>query len=360
MLALEDRLSLLHKQAGLLKEQLEQVLAADAVGSGASTPAQAAAETTSATSTPPTASSEARTSSTVAATAATLATSKPRSISDLLADWRVIGGALGGLLIAGFAYTLGRRRPAATEAAVLPSRVQQAKPGQQQTPAHQRTQEFQAALMIPEAERTAEWRRTSQILNADETMEFSKPPTTSNLPVPEPTAAKPAASSVGNTREFHITQQFQPTTERTVALSTAEEIVQQARTHYMEDGDVFRAIDLLEMSVSVRTDSTRPWQALFAIYRRENMSERSAPRARYRQAFGEDANGLPSRVWDTRGFEQSAVFRGCQRGPVPTDLLERWLGVPLDHRTLLANEMHDQLMETLPGSARKRKRVAGE
>jgi hypothetical protein len=47
--------------------------------------------------------------------------------------------------------------------------------------------------------------------------------------------------------------------------------------------------------------------------------------------------------------------------PVASDLLERWLGVPLDFTAhLLANEMHDQLMETFPGRAKKRKRAAGE
>lgn len=337
MLALEDRLSLLQKQAELLKAQLEQVAAAEAAGAGA--PAQAA----------PVAQTQ---------TAAPVAR-QPRSIGALLTDWRVIGGGIGALLIAGLAYALGRRKPVYMGGSIAATQTL-GSPAQQQ---HQRTQEFHAATMIPEAERTAQWSRTSQILSADETMEWSKPPTTSNLPVPEPSAAKPGAASIGNTRDFHITQQFQPTAERTVAVSTPEEIVQQARTHYMDDGDTFRAIDLLEMSVSVRTDSPRPWQALFAIYRRENMPERFQRLAlAYRQAFGEDSNWPSVQSMGYALDPNNPLYAGATNAePVPADLIERWLGVPLDFTThLLANEMQDQLMETFPGSARKRKRVAGE
>jgi hypothetical protein len=259
---------------------------------------------------------------------------------------------------------MGRRKPApglAATAAVPPVARRSVEPPKRAD--YEKTQQFRATQTVPEAERTVEWKR-AQELTADETMEWSKPPTTSNLPVPEPGAAKGAAApSIGSTRDFHITQQFQPSTERTVAVSTPEELVQQARTHYMDDGDTFRAIDLLEMAVSVRTDSPRPWQALFAIYRRESMPERFQRLAlAYRQAFGEDANwpaiqGMGHALDATNPLYATAA----NAEPVPADLIERWLGAPLDFTGhLLANEMHDQLMETFPGHSRKRKRVAGE
>ena len=42
---------------------------------------------------------------------------------------------------------------------------------------------------------------------------------------------------------------------------------------------------------------------------------------------------------------------------VPDDRVERWLGVPLDFTAhLLANEMHDQLMDTYSGRKRRNRR----
>lgn len=159
-------------------------------------------------------------------------------------------------------------------------------------------------------------------------------------------------------REFHITQQFQPQAERVVALSAPEEIVQQARTHYMEDGDVFRAIDLLEMAVSVRKDSARPWQALFAIYRRENMPERYQRLViAYRANFGEDENWPAIQALGRAMDPQNRLYAAAGAPqPLPDDLLERWLGVPLDFTAhLLANEMHDELMSTSSGRRRRRR-----
>jgi hypothetical protein len=298
-------------------------------------------------------------------------------MGNVLTDWRVIGGALGALLIGGLAYRLGRRKPVRAQplAPLAPRAAATAEmPAWQQAAAkdinaaydHVRTQEFRAAQPFPEAQRTAEWNQASQPISAEETVQWSAPPTTTTMPVPEggvPAAATATNPDVGITRDFHITQQFQPTNERTVAISTPEEIVQQARTHYMDDGDTFRAIDLLEMAVSVRTDSPRPWQALFAIYRRENMPERFQRLAlAYRQAFGEDSNWPAIQSLGHQLDANNPLYAGqASEEPIPEDLLERWLGVPLDFTAhLLANEMHDQLMETFPGRAKKRKRVAGE
>jgi hypothetical protein len=161
------------------------------------------------------------------------------------------------------------------------------------------------------------------------------------------------------TREHHITQQFQPAAERVVALSSPEEIVQQARTHYMEDNDVFKAIDLLEMAVSARKDSTRPWQALFAIYRRENMPERYQRLVlAYRGAFGQDDNWPAIRTLGYQMDPTNALYGdGAGDEAIPDDLVERWLGVPLDFTAhLLANEMHDQLMDTYSGRQRRSRR----
>ena len=361
LLALEDRLSLLQKQAELLKAQLEQTMASPAATSQpGSTPAPVS--TAEPLATPAAASAPGVTP------LAAQPTVKARSLGDVLTDWRVLGGALGGLLIAAAAYGFGRRKPVEPErsspAATPAWQKPLARESSQGTGARfDRTQEMQAP-QIPQSDHAADWRPTDRMADITEQWE-SRPPTTTTMPVAEgvPESAIVTQPGVGITRDFHITQQFQPTNERAVALSTPDEIVQQARTHYMDDGDTFRAIDLLEMAVSVRSDSTRPWQALFAIYRRENMTERYQRLAvAYRQAFGEDSNwaaiqGLGYQVDPSNPLYEAAA----SAPPVAEDLLERWLGVPLDFTAhLLANEMHDQLMETFPGRGKTRKRVSGE
>jgi hypothetical protein len=194
----------------------------------------------------------------------------------------------------------------------------------------------------------------------DQTAEWVPPPTTDSLPVPDALRTQPGTlPGAAMTREHHITQQFQPAAERVVALSSPEEIVQQARTHYMEDNDVFKAIDLLEMAVSARKDSTRPWQALFAIYRRENMPERYQRLVlAYRGAFGQDDSWPAIRALGQQIDPANALYGdGAGGETIPDDLVERWLGVPLDFTAhLLANEMHDQLMDTYSGRKRSNRR----
>jgi hypothetical protein len=373
--ALEDRLAVLQKQAELLKAQLEQVAQAEAKAAAAASAVPVAAtgapsaESASSSGAAPSAAATAQTSAAQSAR-------KTRGLGDLLLDWRVLAGGLGAILVAALAYKLGRRKqvkPAQPQAgmispaATVPSwQVPTSAAESARKPFdHERTQQLRAAPSISDADRTVEWNKAGgQPMQPAETVQWdARPPTTSNLPVQAPAAATDTQPGVAITRDFHITQQFQPVNERAVALSTPEEIVQQARTHYMDDGDTFRAIDLLEMAVSVRTDSSRPWQALFAIYRRENMPERFQRLAlAYRQAFGEDSNWAPIQAMGYALDANNPLYTSAAGAdPIPEDLLERWLGVPLDFTAhLLANEMHDQLMETIPGRAKKRKRVAGE
>jgi hypothetical protein len=377
MLALEDRLALLQKQAGLIKAQLEQRLAAtpDATASVADQPA-AAAPIAAAPAAPSPATSGAAVSAPVAAAPAspaaqaksaspaapsapqaapTTSSTRGQSVLDLLLDWRVAGG-IAVLLLGAFAISRRRRptfkpQPAATLAqrgAIL-----------DETPEHLRTQEVPVLARDTHAVDTAEWEATRPAM-VDQTAEWVPPPTTDSLPLPEAVATQPATlPGAAMTREFHITQQFQPAAERVVALSSPEEIVQQARTHYMDDNDVFKAIDLLEMAVSARKDSTRPWQALFAIYRRENMPERYQRLVlAYRGAFGQDDNWPAIRTLGHQIDPTNALYgEGAGDATLPDDLVERWLGVPLDFTAhLLANEMHDQLMDTYSGRKRRNRR----
>jgi hypothetical protein len=280
---------------------------------------------------------------------------------DLLTDWKVAGG-IAALLLGAFAFKL-RRRPTFKPTPAAPASAAAWPPAPAATaPLHQRTQQVPVFAQPPDAADTAEWQATTRPLMVDQTAEWVPPPTTDSLPVPESSAAQPAAlPGATMTREFHITQQFQPAAERVVALSSPEEIVQQARTHYMEDNDVFKAIDLLEMAVSVRKDSPRPWQALFAIYRRENMPERYQRLVlAYRGIFGQDAAWPAIRALGHQ-LDPTNPLYGDDAGEqkIPEDLVERWLGVPLDFTAhLLANEMHDQLMDTYSGRKHRQRRAS--
>ncbi len=380
LLALEDRLALLQKQAELLKLQLEQAMtAAPASAQPASTSGPAAsapspsAPTAVSTSASPTAqagSPIADTAAKATATAAvpTLAQSSPRKepgLLDVLFDWRV-GGGLAVLVLGALALKLKRRPVLEGErgkknASAAPPRPMTPLNPEYDPSMFDKTGEYPVASSFAQ-DKTAEWPSALQSQSAQRTAEWiaTPPPATDNFPVPQPSMttsqimrANPAALS----REFHITQQFQPEAERVVALSSPEEIVQQARTHYMDDGDVFRAIDLLEMAVSVRKDSPRPWQALFAIYRRESMPERYQRLVlTYRSTFGEDDNWPAIQSLGREIDPENRLYAAAaQAAPLPEDLLERWLGVPLDFTAhLLANEMHDQLMSTNPGRKRRR------
>jgi hypothetical protein len=314
---------------------------------------------------------------------------QPQSVLDLLLEWKVAGG-LAALALGALAFDRRRRRKIEPDSAATsdPAATAPAEP----TPPRQSTQELPLAPAdapatneweIPSPrpqEQTDEWlvatpaNAAPKTSNPAPTPENTEPVTADSAPVaaslaPVATTSAPTrglgdralASLPGAamTREFHITQRFQPSAERVVALSSPEEIVQQARTHYMEDNDVFKAIDLLEMTISARNDSTRPWQALFAIYRRENMAERYQRLAfAYRDAFGEDES-WPAICALGRQLAPN-LLGGDESGDpgIADDLVERWLGVPLDFTAhLLANELHAQLMETYPGSRRRQRRT---
>jgi hypothetical protein len=375
LLALDDRLALLQKQAELLKAQLEQVLAAPASqSSAAAATAPPASVSTSAAPESKPAAAVAQPKPVATAPVAAAPVRKDEGILDLVTDWRVAAGGLTALLLGAIVLKL-RRRPserapekfAPSATATWPKGMPSQAPAPAES-AYDKTQEFRAAPIPRAGEATVEWKAVPQAGRlVDQTAEWVPPPTTDTLPLPEsvpaPAAAKPQLPGAGISREFHITQQFQPVAERVVALSSPEEIVLQARTHYMDDGDVFRAIDLLEMAVAARKDSTRPWQALFAIYRRENMPERFQRLVlAYRSAFGQDESWPAIRSLGHAIDANNPLYGGeAPAEPIPDDLVERWLGVPLDFTAhLLANEMHDQLMETFPGRSKKRKRTVGE
>ncbi len=385
LLALEDRLALLQKQAELLKAQLEQRLAAapdrsntapeapathasatvaSAAAPAAATPGASAATPTRSSAIQPAAAAPPAPSRAAAAVssapAVTPANGSPRSQSvlDLLLDWKVAGGIA--VLLLGAAAISRRRRPTFQPAPAKTARADtSADTVFEETPAHLRTQEVPVLAQAVRPADTTEWETTHPRM-VDQTAEWVPPPTTDSLPLPGTATSQHATlPGAAMTREFHLTQQFEPAAERVVALSSPEEIVQQARTHYMEDNDIFKAIDLLEMAVAARKDSTRPWQALFAIYRRENMPERYQRLVlAYRSAFGQDDNWVAIRTLGQQ-IDASNPLYGEADGSetIPDDLVERWLGVPLDFTAhLLASEMHDQLMATYSGRQRRKSR----
>ncbi len=371
LLALEDRLTLLQKQADLLKLQLEQALTNAPAAAATDVPSASAAGDGSAPSVPVTTAATKSVSTAATTPAPPLVLQPPRKepgLLDLLLDWKVAGG-LAALLLGAFVLQRRRRAKTAAEPKRSPSLSSSATSsvsaagtlgqttGASGVGLFDKTQRLSAtdsftSTAPPRPVGAPPWGQ------ADQTAEWIAPPTTDTMPLPATASQILRAAPGPMSREFHITQQFQPAAERVVALSSPEEIVQQARTHYMDDGDVFRAIDLLEMAVSVRKDSPRPWQALFAIYRRETMPERFQRLAlAYRAGFGEDDNWAAIQALGHAIEPANPLYAAADAAaPLPDDLLERWLGVPLDFTAhLLANEMHDELMSTYPGSKRRKK-----
>jgi len=103
--------------------------------------------------------------------------------------------------------------------------------------------------------------------------------------------------------------------------------------------------------------SRSPWEGL-----EEKMPERFHRLVlAYRSAFGQDESWPTIRALGHAIDPDNALYGGDEPvAPIPEDLVERWLGAPLDFTAqLLANEMHDQLMSTYPGR-RRRKRTAQE
>jgi hypothetical protein len=402
LLALDDRLALLQKQAEILKLQLEQRLGVVSAG-GVAQPAAAPAAAAGASTVPPSAATGSASAATAAsapnvpaaaseaiaaasadgssavtpeAAAATISPSAivssvaaspltgpqhapaQRSALDLLSDWKVAGGLVA-LLLGAFAFKL-RRRPtfkSPTAAAPAPAWDIGAEDFIRE---HARTQPVRA-LKDAEGHSNGGLFFAGSKAAVDQTAEWIAPPTTDSLPLPSALEAPAVLPGAAMTREFHIAQKFQPDEETLVASASAEEIVQQARTHYMEDGDLFKAIDLLEMAVAARKDSVRPWQALFAIYRREKMRERFQRLANvYRKTFGKDES------WSAvlalgREFDPANTLYAAEgeSAPLPEDLVERWLGVPLDFTAhLLANEMHEQLMDTYSGQQQRKRPIS--
>src|SRR5690606_6283169 len=279
-----------------------------------------------------------------------------QSALDLLLDWKVAGG-LGALVLGALAFSRRRRSDVPPGPTATASDETTAMATADTLPSEQTTQELPLAPAgTPD---TNDWEIATP-RPAEQTDEWEAPTAANLMPTPGLTAATLASvPGAAMTREFHITQQFQPSAERVVALSSPEEIVQQARTHYMEDNDVFKAIDLLEHAISARSDSVRPWQALFAIYRRENMAERYQRLAlAYRDAFGENASWPAICALGRQMTPNLLDGAATDDKSIGDDLVERWLGVPLDFTAhLLANELHAQLMDTYSGGKRRKRRT---
>jgi hypothetical protein len=182
---------------------------------------------------------------------------------------------------------------------------------------------------------------------APPTSEFMAPaPPTQDIPTTVVNEARNAGGRSLAQRYMTDTQTFDP-------LGDPEAVVRKARIYYLEDGDPFKAIDLLELAVAGRPGEARLWHALFAIYRREEMNKRYEMLARtYHGKFRDDEHwptiqDLGNEIDVGNPLYQGSVERADAAGgisPSAQEVIDRWLGVPLDFTThLLSNELHDRL-----------------
>lgn len=181
---------------------------------------------------------------------------------------------------------------------------------------------------------------------APPTAEFMVAPATMDIPT-EPISEKSRMSRSG---EHVLAQRYMTDTQTFDPLGDPEAVVRKARIYYLDDGDPFKAIDLLELGVAGRPGETRLWHALFAIYRREEMAKRYEMLAKtYQGKFRDDDHWPTIQVLGAAIDPNNPLYGGrAHAAGAPEqdtkDIIDRWLGVPLDFTgQLLSNELHDRL-----------------
>jgi len=180
---------------------------------------------------------------------------------------------------------------------------------------------------------------------------YDEAPPTADFPAPPPIMDGPAGGFDGTqtSGERSLAQRYMTDTQTFDPLGDPEAVVRKARIYYLEDGDPFKAIDLLELAVAGRPGEARLWHGLFAIYRREEMNKRYEMLARtYHGKFRDDEHwptiqGLGREIDVDNPLYQGTV-KGAQTDSSTQEVIDRWLGVPLDFTAqLLSNELHDRL-----------------
>ncbi len=162
-------------------------------------------------------------------------------------------------------------------------------------------------------------------------------------------------------RRRYIEERFPEIGKGAINLDDPDSVVKGARLFY-EDGELARAVELLQYAIEHRPDEVRNWLALFVIFRLERLTGEFAELARrFREQHGkgdywkkvqyfgreiDPGNELyaqaATNTFETIGPSQAKRLAAeASFDPVA----ENWLGMPMDFQNeVLANELRNALM----------------
>ena len=211
------------------------------------------------------------------------------------------------------------------------------------------------------------WAETPQPPSAGEIGEIA-------APVPAPAAvARPSISSdehlptrlrdpdAGDLRRRYIEERFPEVASRAIRLEDTDSVVKGARLFY-EDGELPRAIELLQLAIEARPGEVRLWLALFEIFRLERLPGEFAQLAqRFQEQHAGDAYWPKVRFFGREVDPGNPLYReepvdtletigprearrlAAQAGFDP--IAENWLNAPMDFENeVLANDLRRALM----------------
>jgi hypothetical protein len=169
-------------------------------------------------------------------------------------------------------------------------------------------------------------------------------------------------TDAGDLRRRYIEERFPEVASRAIRLEDTDSVVKGARLFY-EDGELPRAIELLQLAIEARPEEVRLWLALFEIFRLERLSGEFAQLAeRFAQQHGQSdhwrkvqyfgrevdpGNPLyreaPVNTLETIGPREARRLAAAQANFDP--IAENWLNAPMDFENeVLANDLRRSLM----------------
>jgi hypothetical protein len=166
----------------------------------------------------------------------------------------------------------------------------------------------------------------------------------------------PDAAPRRSPQEEYYAGRFGGPSQDVRSLKNLENVIEQARSIYQDDGNAIKAADLLELTVSLRPDVIGPWLALFAIYRRESMTQQFAKLAvKFNARYALDPNWARVQRLGREIDADNPLY--CESAPAAAsapsaastdqpDVTDEWLGIALDFSSSpLADELRDRLLK---------------
>lgn len=166
----------------------------------------------------------------------------------------------------------------------------------------------------------------------------------------------------GDLRRRYIEERFPEVASRAIRLEDTDSVLKGARLFY-EDGELPRAIELLQLAIEGRPVEVRLWLALFEVFRLERLSGEFAQlAARFRELHGQTEHWRKVQYFGREVDPGNALYR---EEPVSTletigprearrlaaaradfdPIAENWLNAPMDFENeVLSNDLRRSLM----------------